>query len=419
MPPTGTEISEGNADGWNLSTTIRIASDEALAFDASPFVSYRDGNTGWQMNFGLSAAGDTQVRLFTGATTGPVHTLAGNSTYNTFSLIYDPVLSNADFFVNGTEVFSDYGGFATTQTSVLWGAGRSPDSGQGNFSAVSFSTGAVPEPSPLAAIALLAATATIGGYRSHRRIVTQLRMLPCDGYELVFRVFRQHQSPEVNFLWDLVRVELQSDWSGAAEFWLWVCPVGDQLSIDDVTDAIANRKNLHPVPAMLNTSAAGDSFVVFVDTVASVEVVETVIGGIHHQVTGIAVRIALALDGLAPESDSRVHFALHKFRLEDQAEVAVFTVAHEVRAGLRSIRHVVPRDDDSIANAEVLFRLGSPARQVFAVKQVDWLFASGQLRNLAFAPAVQPGVAFHPTLAEFRPLCGRVGCFSQAKPVSA
>lgn len=151
---TAGEIAEGNSKGWALTTTIRVSSDEELGFDGSPFVSYRDGTTGWQMSFGLDAAGDTVVRLFTGATTGPTATLSGNSSYNTLSLVYDPNVGSADFFVNGVETVSNYTGFSSSATAVLWGAGRSPDRGQGNFNLVSFST--VPEPSSSAILSTLA-----------------------------------------------------------------------------------------------------------------------------------------------------------------------------------------------------------------------------------------------------------------------
>jgi hypothetical protein len=90
------------------------------------------------MEIGLNGEGDTFVRLYTGATTGPVYTLSGNSGFSTFSLRYDPLASSADLFLDGTEIISDYGGFPSSETVVLWGAGRSPDRGQGNFSHVSF-----------------------------------------------------------------------------------------------------------------------------------------------------------------------------------------------------------------------------------------------------------------------------------------
>lgn len=114
------DIAVGNSLGWKLSTTLRVASDESLSYDGSPTVIYRDGVTSWQMNFGLNSSGDTFVRLYTGATSGPVHTIAGNSTYNVFSLHYDPDAASADLFVNGTEVISNYAGFDSSQKWVLW-----------------------------------------------------------------------------------------------------------------------------------------------------------------------------------------------------------------------------------------------------------------------------------------------------------
>ena len=143
-----TDIADGNSLGWTLSTTLRVASDESLSFDGSPFTTYADGTRAWRMFFGLDASGDTQIRLKTGDTTGPVYTISGNSTYNTFSLRYDPIASSADLFVNGTEVISGYVGELDSQMKVAWGAGRSPDQGQGNFNKVSFAT--VPEPSSTA-----------------------------------------------------------------------------------------------------------------------------------------------------------------------------------------------------------------------------------------------------------------------------
>jgi hypothetical protein len=160
------DIAVGKSLGWTLSTTLRVASDESLLYDGSPTAIYRDGVTSWQMNFGLNASGDTFVRLYTGDTTGPVHTIAGHSTYNTFSLSYDPLAPHADLFVNGTEVISDYKGFSNSQTRVLWGAGRSPDQGQGNFSELSFV--AIPEPSSIS-ICLSAGAGILIAHRLRNR----------------------------------------------------------------------------------------------------------------------------------------------------------------------------------------------------------------------------------------------------------
>ena len=145
--------SVANNIGWVLSTNLRIASDESILFEGSPFVGYRDGNKGWQMNFGLNANGDTIVRLFTGGlTNGPLFTIQGNSSYNTFALHYNSEANNADLLINGVEVFSGYTGFNTTESRVLWGAASSADSGQGNFNAVSLVV--IPEPTSFALFGL-------------------------------------------------------------------------------------------------------------------------------------------------------------------------------------------------------------------------------------------------------------------------
>ena len=137
--PTEQEVNDGNANGWKLSTILRVVSDEEMRFEGSPAVAYRDGSTSWSMDFGLTETGDTYVRLVTGLKTGPAHIVSGNSTYHKYELRYDSDNASADLFVDDVEVLSDYVGQATTQTRVFWGAGRSPDRGQANFAEVSFS----------------------------------------------------------------------------------------------------------------------------------------------------------------------------------------------------------------------------------------------------------------------------------------
>lgn len=150
------DIAAGSANGWTLTVILRVPSDENLDIHGSPFIAYRDGVTSWEMNFGLDASGNTVVQLedsFTPISVGPTHTLPGHDTYNQFDLVYDPSAGTADLFVNGTEVLSNFDGAPLAQSAVLWGAGRSPDSGQGNFNYVAFTTNAapVPEPSSIAA----------------------------------------------------------------------------------------------------------------------------------------------------------------------------------------------------------------------------------------------------------------------------
>lgn len=141
----------GNSAGWSLSTTMRNV-DVPDTESGSTIVIYRDGSTSWQLQFGSESDGDPVVLARTSLTNdliGTKYVLQGaGNTFNTFQLVYDPLLGSADLFVNGIEQISDYSGFALTQTPTLfWGSGRSPDTGRGNYSSVSFSTSAVPIPS--------------------------------------------------------------------------------------------------------------------------------------------------------------------------------------------------------------------------------------------------------------------------------
>jgi hypothetical protein len=151
-------IALGNTNGWSLQVILRVPSSD-VTDDGSVVVSYRDGGAGWQMNFGHDALGNTVVKLFTnvvGSIDGPTLTVAGNSTYNTFELVYDPVATSADLFVNGSEEISDYAGLPGSQVGntkqVIWGAGRSGIAGEGRYNEVSLHL--LPEPS--AALLLLA-----------------------------------------------------------------------------------------------------------------------------------------------------------------------------------------------------------------------------------------------------------------------
>jgi len=142
-----------NPSGWTLSTTIRVPSTQRTDYSFSPGVDYRDGAKIWAMSFDV-VNGNTQVQLISGinnqgtgadGTSGPIFTVAGTSTYNTFELRYDPITLTADLFVNGVEQISNFAGWNLIESpGVFWGSLSSIDAGRGHFNAVTFMT-TVPE----------------------------------------------------------------------------------------------------------------------------------------------------------------------------------------------------------------------------------------------------------------------------------
>ncbi len=165
-------IAVGNTYGWTLSTILRAVDTPDIP-DGSLDIIYRDGATGWQMQIGSESDGDQIVRLRTNSVipqTGIEYTLSGlGSSYNTYSLVYDPLAGSADLFINGIEQISDYTGYATSQTRVLWGSGTSNDTGQGNYSSVLFSV--VPE--PISATLFIVGGATLGFRRMRKKIMNK------------------------------------------------------------------------------------------------------------------------------------------------------------------------------------------------------------------------------------------------------
>ena len=137
VTPSQHQIDAGNDGGWTLAVDLRVPSDARRDVEGSPFAGYRDGETLWQMSFGLDANGDTIVRLITDlAGTGPVVTLPGNDEFRSFELRFDPVAQTADLFIDGVERFADYPGVPFDQKIILFGAGVSADAGRGHFARV-------------------------------------------------------------------------------------------------------------------------------------------------------------------------------------------------------------------------------------------------------------------------------------------
>jgi hypothetical protein len=171
---TSDQVTQASTNGWTLSTTIRIPdASETAAY--APFALYRDGVRSWDVAFGSTSGGDPIVKLITGGLhpnyNGPSYTLQGvGSTYHTYDLVYDPLSSSADLFVDGVEVISDYLGivYSTIKTNIGWGSGSSIDTGQGNFNAVSFSINPAPVPIPAAVWLFGSGLLVLVGYSKRR-----------------------------------------------------------------------------------------------------------------------------------------------------------------------------------------------------------------------------------------------------------
>jgi hypothetical protein len=103
------------------------------------------------MGFGTQPDGDPIVFLPTSIgppLAGLTYVLDGAGPgYHMYELVYDPVFSSADLYVDGVKRLSDYTGLPSPNETptVSWGAGSSGDTGQGNYNLVQFAI--VPEPS--------------------------------------------------------------------------------------------------------------------------------------------------------------------------------------------------------------------------------------------------------------------------------
>jgi hypothetical protein len=152
--PTENQINEAKSSGWVLSIQLRVV-DAPDSPDTSVFAAYRYDNTDYHLAFGAEADGDPIVRLLTASNdTGIDYTLQNSGGgYHLYQLVYDPVASSADLFVDGVERLSDYTGYSlSTSPVVLWGGGASTSTGHGNYNSVQLDV--IPEPaSPILMIA--------------------------------------------------------------------------------------------------------------------------------------------------------------------------------------------------------------------------------------------------------------------------
>ena len=152
--PTPEEVNRAELYGWTLRGELRVVDvPDQVGFSVS--MAYGNDNfQRFEVKFGSDSSGDPIVALhpFDSAPEdfGPSYTVTGGKDgYHRYELIYDPLVGNADLFVNGIEVISDYTGAIDTLTGfepyVAWGARSSPDIGHGNYARIEFLT-AVPLP---------------------------------------------------------------------------------------------------------------------------------------------------------------------------------------------------------------------------------------------------------------------------------
>jgi len=140
------DVVDGLNKGWSMDVALRVVDiPDTVGFSVMSAVSYN--NRIFSLSFGSQADGDPILRL--GYAGGPEYVLEGTGGgCHNYSLIYDPEQHNADLFVDGIEVVSDYAGtaYSLSVNRLMWGSGSSADTGHGNFSAVTFAIGTYPPP---------------------------------------------------------------------------------------------------------------------------------------------------------------------------------------------------------------------------------------------------------------------------------
>lgn len=146
------------AQGFTATMKLRIAdtpSDApggAVAFDLNLGSTHKR----FLVYFGTNADGDPNFYFNDGNFSYPVATGAGGG-YHTFKLIYDPVTTTADVYLDATQLKDDWAGLSgSTQRGqtfgqAVFGSGSGGDTGQGNYA--SFVV-AVPEPASVALMGL-------------------------------------------------------------------------------------------------------------------------------------------------------------------------------------------------------------------------------------------------------------------------
>lgn len=136
--PAG-DVTAGDTTGFVLLGRVR-AVDVPDHPHGSPYFKYSNGVRTWEVRFGNQADGDLLLNLRTilASDDGIYVPVEGSGPgYHDIEVVYDAADALADVYVDGALVYADYAGATFTQGQIVgWGAGRSPDQGQGNFNLI-------------------------------------------------------------------------------------------------------------------------------------------------------------------------------------------------------------------------------------------------------------------------------------------
>ncbi|WP_050029633.1 hypothetical protein [Verrucomicrobium sp. BvORR034] len=158
---TSPQLTQALTTGWELSASIQYVPPNPLGATAlsnnawctllineGVVVNGTQKRTLYGLYFGNDASGNTLVRLYSAGSTYTV-----SSGFHDYRIVYDPVLGNASFYIDGTLTASGYEGTEIDNTAVsrvYWGDNTtsSVTPGRGaNYAYVGFSVDTVPEPS--------------------------------------------------------------------------------------------------------------------------------------------------------------------------------------------------------------------------------------------------------------------------------
>lgn len=158
--PSSTEISQASTLGWTLRANLRIVdAPDAISNAGSIMLEYATDAVSFRLALGSAANGDPITLLSDGGTDGDNNTTGemftyqnGGSGYHLYEMVYDPVASSVDLFIDGIERISDFSGILDPTfkvNRVAWGSGSSFDVGQSNWNQVEWEIATVPLPASL------------------------------------------------------------------------------------------------------------------------------------------------------------------------------------------------------------------------------------------------------------------------------